>query len=60
MVQTLINGISRPGLLLKLNKATTLGKKIFSHYQNYPKKWSTSAFAAWTTRADSLFGKIVL
>jgi flavin-dependent dehydrogenase len=60
MVRTLINGISRPGLLLKLNNATTLGKKVFSHYRNYPGKWSADAFAAWTAKADALFGRIVV
>jgi flavin-dependent dehydrogenase len=59
MIATLINGISKPGLLLKLNKATTLGEKIFSHYQNYPETWSADAFIAWTAKADSLFGRIV-
>jgi flavin-dependent dehydrogenase len=60
MIATLINGISRPGLLLKLNKATTLGKKVFSHYRDYPGKWSADAFAAWMAKADSLFGRIVI
>jgi flavin-dependent dehydrogenase len=57
MIATLINGISRPRLLLKLNKATTLGKKIFSHYRNFPETWSADAFGAWTAKADSLFGR---
>jgi hypothetical protein len=56
----LISGISRPGLLLKLNQATSLGKKIFSHYQKYPEKWSADTFTAWMAKADALFGRIVL
>jgi len=57
MALTLARGISRPGLLLKLNKATTVGTKILKHYLKYPESWNPAAFAAWRTRAEGLFGK---
>jgi len=57
MVLTLARGISRPGLLLKLNKATTVGTKILKHYLKYPESWNPAAFAAWRTKTDDLFGK---
>ncbi len=55
MARTLINGLTRPRLLVKLNQATTLGKKIFAHYHNYPKTWDPSAFDKWATRTEKLF-----
>ena len=57
MALTLARGISRPGLLLKLNKATTVGTKILKHYLKYPESWNPAAFDAWRTRTDDLFGK---
>jgi digeranylgeranylglycerophospholipid reductase len=58
-LKTLIRGISRPGLLLQLNRATTTGKKIFRHYGRYPATWEENTFAAWAKKADILFGHIV-
>ncbi len=58
MVSTLVNGITRPGLLMKLNRATTMGKKIFSHYRKYPEKWDGAAFAQWVKTAEHLFASI--
>jgi len=55
MARTLAGGISRPGLLLKLNQAITLGTRIFRHYMAYPPTWDAAAFEAWRTRADRLF-----
>ncbi len=57
MALTLARGISRPGLLLRLNKATAVGTKILRHYLQYPPTWDPAGFAAWTRRADDLFGK---
>jgi digeranylgeranylglycerophospholipid reductase len=58
IVGTIAKGISRPGLLLKLNKANTLGKKIFNHYRNYPQRWDAGAFYKWMEKARKLFDKI--
>jgi flavin-dependent dehydrogenase len=58
-LQTLVRGISRPGLLLQLNRATTMGKKIFHHYGRYPSRWDPHAFRTWVARADHLFQQIV-
>jgi digeranylgeranylglycerophospholipid reductase len=56
MIRTLINGLTRPLLLMKLNRATTLGKKIFMHYRGYPETWNPSAFDAWVRKSEKLFG----
>ena len=53
----LARGISRPGLLLQLNKATTIGTKILKHYLQYPESWLPAAFDTWRARTDGLFGK---
>jgi len=58
-LKTLMRGISRPGLLLQLNRATTMGKKIFRHYSHYPAVWEEKTFSAWVKKADDLFNKIV-
>ncbi|MBS3759675.1 MAG: NAD(P)/FAD-dependent oxidoreductase [Desulfobacterales bacterium] len=58
MAKTLFSGISRPTLLMKLNRATTLGRKIFRHYQNYPKLWNPRSFRQWMRDAEGLFSKI--
>jgi len=58
-LMTLIRGISRPGLLLKLNRATTMGRKIFCHYSQYPEKWDPQAFRRWVRKADKLFARVV-
>lgn len=56
---TLARGISRPGLLLKLNRATTMGKKIFHHYTHYPEEWDSQAFQRWMRKAEKLFAKVI-
>jgi digeranylgeranylglycerophospholipid reductase len=58
MLRTLINGLPRPRLLMKLNRATTLGKKIFAHYQRYPESWTFSAFDKWVGKSETLFAGI--
>ena len=58
MLTSAASGIKRPGLLLKLNKATTTGKKIFRHYRNYPLKWDPAEFYGWTAKTRKLFGKL--
>lgn len=55
MAKTLVRGITRPGLLLKLNAATTIGTKIYKHYLAYPRRWNPSRFEEWKTKADQLF-----
>ncbi|HSV98139.1 MAG TPA: NAD(P)/FAD-dependent oxidoreductase [Spirochaetota bacterium] len=55
MLKTLINGISHPGLLLKLNKATAAGKKVYAHYLRYPREWNAKAFKQWMTHAVRIF-----
>ncbi|RJP46260.1 MAG: NAD(P)/FAD-dependent oxidoreductase [Desulfobacteraceae bacterium] len=56
MIRTLVNGLSRPLLLMKLNRATTLGKKIFTHYRDYPEAWQPAAFDEWVRNSEKLFG----
>lgn len=58
MARTLVNGISRPRLLLKLNRANSVGEKIFRHYRDYPRKWDQKAFYGWVNKTRKLFGKI--
>ncbi|MBA4367181.1 MAG: hypothetical protein C0403_06035 [Desulfobacterium sp.] len=59
MVKTVVNGFTRPGLLLKLNAATTAGTKIFKHYLAYPPKWNSVQFEDWRVKADRLFAATV-
>ena len=59
MVKTLVGGITRPRLLLKLNAATTAGTKIFKHYLAYPPKWDATQFEDWKVKADQLFAMTV-
>ena len=59
MLKTLGGGITRPGLLLKLNAATTAGTKIFKHYLAYPPEWDAARFEAWKVKADRLFAATV-
>jgi digeranylgeranylglycerophospholipid reductase len=58
MTKTLVNGISRPSLLMRLNKATALGKRIFKHYRNYPHRWDPDEFQKWTQKVESLFSRV--
>lgn len=57
-LKTVYRGISRPGLLMLLNKATGMGKKIFRHYRNYPETWDAEIFRQWVRTADELFGEL--
>lgn len=57
MVKTVIGGITRPGLLLKLNAATTAGTKIFKHYLAYPQKYDAAKFEIWKIKSDQLFAE---
>jgi len=59
MIKTVTRGIMRPGLLLKLNAATTAGTKIFKHYMAYPGRWDPVLFEAWKSKADGLFASAV-
>jgi digeranylgeranylglycerophospholipid reductase len=56
--RTLARGFSRPGLLLKLNRANSIGEKIFRHYRDYPQKWDPKSFGAWVDKTRKLFGKV--
>ncbi len=56
--RTLTSGFSRPGLLMKLNRANSIGKKIFQHYRKYPDKWDPQVFSRWVEKARSLYDKI--
>ena len=58
MAATLAKGFYRPGLLMKLNRANSVGKKIFRHYRNYPHQWEASLFYEWVGQAQKLFAKI--
>jgi len=59
MALTLGAGVSPGrGLLLQLNKATTVGTKILKHYLKYPESWNPAAFDAWRARTDGLLRKI--
>ncbi|MGM0453001.1 MAG: NAD(P)/FAD-dependent oxidoreductase [Thermodesulfobacteriota bacterium] len=56
--RTLLRGLARPDLLMQLNRATGLGKKIFQHYRKYPEKWQPASFYRWSHQAEKLFEKI--
>lgn len=58
LIRTLVNGLTRPWLLMKLNRATTLGKKIFKHYRDYPETWQPATFAQWVEKSEELFSSI--
>ncbi len=58
MVKTLVGCISKPGLLLTLNKATTIGTKLHKHYLNYPSIWNPSQFEKWKNKTEQLFAKV--
>lgn len=55
MIKTVAGGITRPGLLLKLNAATTAGTRIFKHYMAYPGRWDAGLYEVWRLKADQLF-----
>ncbi len=57
MIKTLTGCIGRPGLLMKLNQATTIGTKLYKHYLNYPRSWSPERFEKWLKKANRLFTK---
>ncbi len=54
-VKTLLGCISRPGLLLKLSRASAVGGAIYKHYLNYPK--TPAGFTAWSAKSAALFGR---
>lgn len=58
-VKTLLHGFTRPGLLLQLNRATTMGKRIFRHYRDYPETWDPDTFHTWEQQARALFEALV-
>ncbi len=58
MMKTLVNGISRPGLLLKLNRATSMGTKVYAHYRGYPVTWNSRTFERWMAGAERIFSAI--
>ena len=57
MIKTLVGCISKPGLLLTLNKATTIGTKLYKHYLNYPSSWNSDQFESWKKKTEQLFAK---
>jgi flavin-dependent dehydrogenase len=58
MMSTLVSGIARPAILMKLGRATTIGKKVYAHYRRYPTEWSDRAFARWMSEAERIFSGI--
>lgn len=58
MIKTLVGCISKPGLLLTLNKATTIGTKLYKHYLNYPTVWNPMQFEKWKHKTEQLFAKV--
>ncbi|MFW5747769.1 MAG: hypothetical protein ACOCX6_03110, partial [bacterium] len=57
-VKALVRGITRPGLLLNLSRAISLGRKIYRHYLSYPREYDQAVFARWAAGADVLFDTI--
>jgi digeranylgeranylglycerophospholipid reductase len=55
-LKALVRGIARPGVLMKLNTAISLGKRIHRHYRRYPKEYHEDSFATWTEDAREIFG----
>jgi len=56
LAKRFIKGITRPKLMLKLNSLLKNMKKIYNHYQNYPKKMEQ--FENWRNQETKLFEKI--
>ncbi len=40
-------------------QVTTMGKRIFQHYQNYPEIWGPAAFQAWEQKSRRLFEGLI-
>ncbi len=57
MMKTGLSCISRPDLLLTLNKATSIGTKLYKHYLRYPKSWNPRTFESWSRKSEQLFLK---
>lgn len=56
-VKTFIRCLSRPPLLLKLAKASSVGTAIYRHYQAYPRTWDAACFEDWRHKAEQLFAR---
>jgi len=57
MLKTLVRCLPKPGLLLQLNKATTIGTALHKHYLKYPATWNRDVFDKWRAIAERLFSK---
>jgi len=44
-------------MLLKLNKVTSIGAKLYKHYLDYPNTWDVQRFDKWRKKSEQLFGK---
>lgn len=56
-LSSLLRGLAKPSLLLKLNQVVSTSTKIYRHYKRYPQSWDAAAFEKWSRRAEELFGK---
>jgi digeranylgeranylglycerophospholipid reductase len=56
MGKTLARGFSRPAILARLNRATSMGKKVYKHYLAYPAVWNPESFTRWRVGAAHLLG----
>ncbi len=54
-IKSLLRGIFKPTVLVKLNEATGGGAKIYNHYKNYPATWDPASFEQWNNETKKLF-----
>ncbi|NLI70390.1 MAG: NAD(P)/FAD-dependent oxidoreductase [Firmicutes bacterium] len=53
--RSLLHGIFRPSVLLKMNKTVAASTKIYDHYKNYPPIWDPRNFERWRMKTEKLF-----
>ncbi len=53
-IKSFQSGLTRPGILLKLNRAVGNAAKVYEHYRNYPSVWDAAAYEKWKNRALEL------
>lgn len=54
-IKSLLRGLFKPSVLLKLNKAVATSTKIYQHYKHYPPVWDPPAFERWRRKTEKLF-----
>ena len=57
-LRSLLRGITKPPVLLKLNKAVATSTAVYRHYKQYPPAWDPPAFEKWSTKTEKLFRNV--